>query len=772
MLDRSSVNQTTSSSLRGGDRNAGGGLVVFVGGGFLAASLMVAHTLSLILATVGASLIAASVVHAFRGVWQRVRRARTITRLGQLVQDDAAPTFITDGDGSVLFTNHAACRRFPDEAPNEAGGRLGVVLQDVFANPAPVLRRMQATAERENQMVEDVVTHRGQLRISVHHAEVDRFLWRLDEIGTGPGRDRSGTGIPMITVGRGNAILFMNDAARSYCGRRHRTLDSLFPELPLRSGGFNLVLGEAGRTNCLIHEVTRTPGRREVYFVPLQSGAAPQSGDLDALPVALLKLGPQGEILQSNRAAERLLQAEGQNCTMLADFLDGPGRPLETWIQEAFVSEQNIQPEFLAVKQGGGDRFVQISLNRIEEPDGSRLIGVLNDATEWKQLEAQFVQSQKMQAIGELAGGIAHDFNNLLTAISGHCDLLLQGRGHDDPDYADLTQISQNANRAASLVGQLLAFSRKQTLRPEPLDIAEALGDLAHLLNRLVGEAIDLRLRHAEGAKVIRADKRQLEQVLMNLVVNARDAMSGSGAIEIVTEPVELDRAMARDRVEVPAGRYISIAVNDNGVGIAPNVITKVFEPFFTTKGVGKGTGLGLSTAYGIVKQSGGFIFVDSERGTGTTFTLLFPTYDGPVEPAKPLPRKVEAAVTGKRVVLLVEDEAPVRAFAARALRLSGLSVLEAPNAEAALEILENEDLEVDLFLSDVVMPGKDGPTWVREARHRRPNAKVIFVSGYAENALNHRSSDLDEAEFLPKPFSLNQLIETVQAQLGEERPN
>ena len=373
-----------------------------------------------------------------------------------------------------------------------------------------------------------------------------------------------------------------------------------------------------------------------------------------------------------------------------------------------------------------------------------------------------------MQAIGQLAGGIAHDFNNLLTAISGHCDLLLLRHGREDHDYADLVQIHQNANRAASLVGQLLAFSRKQTLKPEQIDLQDVMSDLTHLLNRLLGEKVKLRVAHAPVLGPIRADKRKLEQVLMNLVVNARDAMEPGGTIRIETEQTRLAVDLQRDRANVPAGDYAIIRVIDTGCGIPADRLQKIFEPFFTTKRVGEGTGLGLSTAYGIVKQSGGFIFVDSVPGEGSTFHLYFPIREAEAA-AAPAPQKQTRRPLmkqGEGVVLLVEDEAPVRAFASRALRMRGYTVLEAENAEEALKTLEDPTLTVDVFVTDVVMPGMDGPSWVREALIARPDVRVIFVSGYAEDCLSEGQARIPNSVFLPKPFSLTELTTTVQGQL------
>jgi len=411
---------------------------------------------------------------------------------------------------------------------------------------------------------------------------------------------------------------------------------------------------------------------------------------------------------------------------------------------------------------------VQVSLHKDMANRRSSLTAVFTDATELKSLEAQFVQSQKMQAIGQLAGGVAHDFNNLLTAITGHCDLLLLRHKKTDQDYDDLLQINQNANRAAALVSQLLAFSRKQTLRPQNLEIRETLSDLTHLLDRLVGEKVQLRLEYDPVKRAVRADKRQLEQVVMNLVVNARDSMPEGGEILISTAGTEICEPMLRDRVAVPKGAYVSISIQDKGCGIASDKLQKIFEPFYTTKRTGEGTGLGLSTVYGIVKQTGGYIFVDSSVGQGTIFTLLLPASDLPSQKAASPPSDIKLVANRPEggAVLLVEDEATVRTFAARALRLCGYSVLVAESGERALEIAQNPTVKLDLFVTDVVMPGRGGPSWVREALQTRPHIRIIFMSGYAEDKLTADQSSVPNSIFLAKPFSLTQLASAVESQM------
>ncbi|MCL7408137.1 ATP-binding protein [Marivivens donghaensis] len=491
-------------------------------------------------------------------------------------------------------------------------------------------------------------------------------------------------------------------------------------------------------------------------------------GEIDALPVPILKVAQTGEILFANQEARTLLGGQITNGTRLSDRLEGLGRPITDWLADVAASRSLNTREFLRGKGDRQDFFVQVALHPTGREPDSPLIAVLNDMTEFKSLEAQFVQSQKMQAIGQLAGGVAHDFNNLLTAISGHCELLLMRHREGDTDFCDLNQIKENTTRAARLVSQLLAFSRKQTLLPEVFDLSGVLANMTQLLDRLVGERIRLVLSQEDNLYPIRADKRQLEQVIMNLVVNARDAMPGGGDIRVESQNVTLAERLERDHARLPAGNYVLIKVIDEGHGIPSEKIGKIFEPFYSTKKPGEGTGLGLSTAYGIVKQSGGFIFVESEPDVGSIFSLYFPHFDGAVtDTLNPQVTEKPTITPRKGVVLLVEDEAPVRAFATRALQMKGLTVLEAESGEQALTLLEDPELVVDIFVSDVVMPGKDGPTWVKEARKMRPKTRVVFVSGYAEDAFTDHLADVGPSVFLTKPFSLADLTRTVEAELA-----
>lgn len=696
------------------------------------------------------------------------RRSLTVYNdVSEFVANDASPSFVTDKEGEVGFLNTAAKDRFSDCS----GKTLAHVLRDLFANPSAVLFRMQNKAQAMGAAREDVVTRRGHVRLAVHQIAGEGFLWRLEDMGERAinSRGAEGLSLPMLTVSKAGTVLFMNDALRRLMGGRVKTLDRVFNDLPLLSGQEHEVASKDGTIRTIVAEIEGAGGRREIYLLPGASvGGRKDNGQVfDNLPVPMMKIAPTGHVVQANKLARELLNDPLTPESELSDLVEGLGRSVSDWLVDAANGRGLNNSETLRARKSEDEIYFQISLSRIEEDGTPMLMAVLIDATELKTLEAQFVQSQKMQAIGQLAGGIAHDFNNLLTAITGHCDLLLLRHDQGDTDYGDLVQINQNANRAASLVGQLLAYSRKQNLQPEVVDLRDTLSELTHLLNRLVGEKITLSLSHDPGLRPIRADKRQLEQVIMNLVVNARDAMLDGGEIQIETSSLTLEKEMNRSRARVPAGDYVVVKVSDKGIGIPSDKLQKIFEPFYTTKGVGEGTGLGLSTAYGIVKQSGGFIFVDSKQGTGTSFSLYFPAHDKALvaESESSIESVTPSTVQGEGVILLVEDEAPVRAFASRALRLRGYTVLEAESAEEALKTLEDEALCVDVFVTDVIMPGLDGPTWVKKAMKSRPDVKVVFVSGYAEEDVVDHQAKIPNSVFLPKPFSLNELTNTVQRQ-------
>jgi two-component system cell cycle sensor histidine kinase/response regulator CckA len=504
-------------------------------------------------------------------------------------------------------------------------------------------------------------------------------------------------------------------------------------------------------------------------------------------PVGIALLDRTGRFEEANRAVGELFGAtpEYLKGRQLIDLLNAKDRD-SIAAKLAAAADGPADPEPVEVRpMRPSDKTLVLFLGRLDDPrngalrpdastwdastgsePGEGLTLHFIDVTEQKNLEIQFAQSQKMQAIGQLAGGVAHDFNNLLTAMIGFCDLLLLRSPPSDPSFADIMQIKQNANRAANLVRQLLAFSRQQTLQPRVLNITDVLYELRHLIERLIGEHIDLKVVHGRDLGLVKVDQGQFEQVIINLAVNARDAMPRGGTLTIRTANVHQERQLRRGHESMPAGDYVLIEITDTGVGIPKENLARIFDPFFSTKQVGSGTGLGLSTVYGIVKQTGGFIFVSSAPGQGAVFQIYLPRCE-PADAAQPARADMGegAAVkdlTGQGTIILVEDDDPVRIFSARALRNKGYKVIEARSGDAALDLIRDAAEAIDLLITDVVMPHMDGPGLVREVREINPEMKVLFISGYTEDAFRQRLDSDVGIEFLPKPFSLKELAAKV----------
>ena len=694
----------------------------------------------------------------------------------QMFSGNPHPAVLTDGAGWVVSANEAGYAFFGND-PKQLGPLLGELADD----GASFAYRHMRTAMQHKSASGAILTNSGRnFLVSATVAEEGRIVWTFHEIDAvqQPTDTVVPVDLPWMRVDAEDRVVALNNSARQLTGGSLPTSPAeLTREARAQHGDF-VHLTDNAQTRVRVHRVPHGDGLSSVTMLPVSADEIARAlpvDFMDVLPVALARIDAKGCLTYMNKAARKLLGTTGAEGQPLSDLVEGLSRSIPERVAEMMRGRSHNPTEVARVQIDGEERFLQVTLKRLELDGAASLLAVMADATEFKALEAQFVQSQKMQAVGQLAGGMAHDFNNLLTAISGHCDLLLLRHSQNDENYSDLMQISQNAVRAAALVSKLLAFSRKQTLMPKIVKLYDTLTDLKHLLNRLLGERVVLRIEHGQDLPMVRIDERQIEQVIMNLVVNARDAMPGGGEVTIRTSPISYLQNTERDGATIPAGDYLRIDVTDTGTGIPDDTIGKIFEPFFTTKGVGKGTGLGLSTAYGIIKQTGGFIFASSKIDLGTTFTLLLPAYvpsedekargleEDTEDPANQKPRDL----SGRGVILLVEDEIPVRSFAARALVTRGYKVLEAGTAEEALDILEDEDLHVDMFVSDVIMPGKDGPTWVQEARERRPDTKVIFVSGYAEDVFDGGKMEIANATFLPKPFSLNQLTHTVKEQIG-----
>ncbi len=491
-------------------------------------------------------------------------------------------------------------------------------------------------------------------------------------------------------------------------------------------------------------------------------------------PMAIATVTKDGQISQTNASFARLFGdtiksgVDGDR-SVNAALAEKDRAALTDALKAVSEGQTDVTP--IDVLLTGELRSARVFVTPVAERnsgDEAAIVYML-DTTEQRALQEQFTQAQKMQAVGQLAGGVAHDFNNVLTAIIGYSDLLLASHRPTDPSFQDIMQIKQNANRAASLVRQLLAFSRRQTLRPQVIQLNDSVSDVQMLLKRLLGEKVELDVRYGRDLWPIKADVNQFEQVVVNLAVNARDAMPGGGKLTMRTSNVTDSQSAAYNYKGLKPDNYVLLEVEDTGTGMPADVIEKIFEPFFTTKDIGKGTGLGLSMVFGIIKQSDGFIFCDSTVGRGTTFRIFLPRHIVTAEElaiAKVDEVKTTQAqdLTGNGTILLVEDEEAVRAFGARALRSRGYTVLEASTGVEALELVEDHGDEIVMVVSDVVMPEMDGPTLFTELKKRGRNYQFVFASGYAEEAFKKNLPDADQEAFafLPKPYSLKQLIEAV----------
>ncbi len=508
-------------------------------------------------------------------------------------------------------------------------------------------------------------------------------------------------------------------------------------------------------------------------------------------PMAIATIDRDGGIVRTNALFARLFQTtlatEGRNRSIRAIVAERDWSALEVAIGQAAQGRSDIAPVD-ATLTGEGERFGRFYVTAVgeQERDQEAAIVYVLETTEQRALESKLVQQQKMESIGQLAGGMAHDFNNMLNAILLATDFLLNAHKPTDPSFQDIMEIRHSANRAASLVRHLLAFSRKQTLRPQMLDLGEVLSDLSVVLRRLIGEKIDLKVVHGRDLWPVKADLLQFEQVITNLAVNARDAMPEGGGLQLRSANVSALECERYHTKGMPPGDYVLVEVSDTGTGIPEAIRDKIFVPFFTTKDVGKGTGLGLSTVYGIVKQTGGFVYFDTVEGKGTTFRIFLPRYvanaqevagqavgiEAPGIAASPEAadrghREASADLTGEGTILLVEDEEGLRILNARGLASRGYTVLQAGNGVEAIDVLEKTESKIDLVVSDVVMPEMDGPTLLRELRNRNPGLKIIFVSGYAEDAFQKHLPTDGQFDFLAKPFTLKQLVAKVKETLA-----
>ena len=703
--------------------------------------------------------------------------------VGSMLSLTADAAAVTDADGTLLAANAVYRERFDGRPP----GKL-----PADSDSAQALETARSMAWRDSGgCATGIETEAGTFAVEVERvgARSDLLLWRFlkpaptDPVAVTAARMRGKPGETLAAAGL-LAALVDPDGRLVSCNSLFatRALAGRGDGEPLRladlveateEGQCRLVAeGEVGRPLRAIHLPIDSPGAdgwSNFYLfdspdtLPLSSSQHLQAM-MDILPIGLALADRDGRFLTMNDAFRTAAGIKASRPVYPGDLL----------VKEDKAAVADAVRRHARGPAMSGDLAVRLARSP-KEPVALTIAGLrglgdaavlllLKDNSEEAKLKRQVMQATKMQAVGQLAGGVAHDFNNILTAIIGHSDLMLMRHTPGDSDYDDIQQIKSNSNRAAGLTRQLLAFSRQQTLRPQVLQLTDVVAEVSHLLKRLLGETVKLNVKHGRNLGSVRADPGQLEQVIINLAVNARDAMAakGGGTLTIQTYAVHADQVAELGSDILPIADYSALSVTDTGSGIAPNVLGKIFEPFFTTKEVGKGTGLGLSTVYGIVKQSGGFIFADSKVGEGTRFVIYLPVHRVEAEPGKAKidvkPKDHELWGTG--TVLLVEDEPMVRAVAERALTRHGYKVVTANNGEEALEVIGRSE-EIALLISDVVMPGMDGPAMVEEARKSRPELPILFMSGYAEEQLR-KSIDLDKVAFLPKPFSVQELAEAA----------
>ena len=595
----------------------------------------------------------------------------------------------------------------------------------------------------------------------------------------------------MFSLNENGNILFCNDKFAHWLGYSREQLEgvSLAKLLVKGRGQSQVKLTELrGKIDFMSSSSRIKSAFLEQELIPTDKGIITRSlvnihtpfashGDLkrvlEMAPLPIIFLDEEGKIQDSNLLFRERFWEEGTPIQGVS-FLD---RVLDT-------KKEEIKSAFRCYLEGNTDGLpLEIYLNDAKESIVSASIVPMpvknqkglfiqfHDITEQKRFESQLVQSQKMQAVGQLAGGVAHDFNNLLTVMIGFCDLMLLRHTPGDQSFTDIMQIKQNATRATNLVRQLLAFSRPQTLEPHVLNITDTLPELSALVRRLLGTNVDLKIKYTRDLGFVLINKGHFDQVIMNIIVNASDAMPEGGIITLTTQNCELKKPKRYGHFIIRPGKYVLLEITDTGEGIKPEILDRIFDPFFSTKEVGEGTGLGLSTVYGIIKQAGGFIYATSIVGEGTTFYIYLPhcTPEQVLKATLPKQEKPQLQdLTGSSTIMLVEDEDAVRLFSARALRSKGYKVIEAINGEEALEYMKTHPEPIDLVISDVIMPNMDGPTFVNEMNQLREKQKVLYISGYAEDTFYDRIKNEAQIRFLAKPFSLVDLATRVKEILNE----
>ena len=652
----------------------------------------------------------------------RDRRARMLASAFEGFTD---PLAVTRADGTVVFANLSY--------RDMCGGKASRVL------PPELAIRPDSDMSGRLYRLARAATEGGSATADIRTTEGGVAHWRR---------------VSVENMARGSSEQRLN------LWRFHPLADVTSRELPA-SGADIVLLPERNADGPSAAAATTTDSRQDAF------------ADLfAAAPVAMALVRPDGTIDAANAEFARFVKAadaEGLKGTPLAALVAAPDRSeAERIVRVAAERGEGATTAEVTFEAGGAAQIHALPVKRQDGAADAVAVHVV-DMTNLKSIEMQFLQAQKMQAVGKLAGGVAHDFNNILTAMNGYADLLLLRHKAGDPSFADLMQIRNSGNRAARLVRHLLAFSRQQTLTPKVYPASDLIADLSEILKRLLTERIKLAHDFGRDLWPVRVDQAQFDNMIINLGVNARDAMPDGGTLTLRTRNVTEAESKEQGYSILTPGDYVLIEVADTGTGIAPENIAKIFEPFFTTKEAGHGTGLGLASVYGFVKQSGGFVFPDSELGKGTTFKIYLPRYVATPEQEKADKEADEAAkaaptrdLTGMGTILLVEDDDSVRSLTARALEMRGYEVLKASGGEEALDIVRAFDKRIHLMISDVVMPGMDGPEVARIARTIRQDMRVIFMSGYAEDSFRKQAETDGAVHFLPKPFPLQELAAKV----------
>jgi two-component system, cell cycle sensor histidine kinase and response regulator CckA len=725
-------------------------------------------------------------------------------RLQQVLGALPSAAAVTTRRGKILWKSDAFAKLAAGAEADRDLSRLGESQPEVAAAVFRLFQAASAGASAEETIALPQIAGGAPMRFKVSPAagqarRPDYLIWQIEEAKAAEAGESAASGsigdlpVPALSIAKDLTVVA---ASASF--------EKLFGKSPVGAEACTLFKTRRGKpfTRAWLRDVISKTGEPAAVQIACEDGVsrpallhfagkgdpclclaipAAASASLDEPFEALLSRAPapmalltaKGAVLTANDAFRAMFSGDGDGTSAIS------GKPLAMFLAES--SAQAVRDRIASLGESGAFRGAAELQTAIKGAEGRSVRLVIFPAANGSNLivtalqdgvavpgSEEAMQSQKLAAVGELAGGIAHDFNNLLTAIIGYSDLLLRRFRASDPAFKDVMNIKGSATRAAELVKRILAYSRRQTLRSAILKLTDVIEEFQATMGRTLGEKVRATVRHGRDLWFVKADEGEIFQVIMNLAVNARDAMPGGGEITIRTSNVSERESLALKDRGVARGEYVLCEVSDTGTGIKPEHLEKIFDPFFSTKEVGKGTGLGLSMVYGIVKQTGGALLVDSKIGEGTTFRIYLPRYVETQEELKELESKPEAPessdLTGSATILLVEDEEAVRSFAVRALSTRGYKVLEAGSGVEALEVMEREGGKIDLVVSDVVMPEMDGPTMLRHLRERNPGIRIVFMSGYAEEAFRKNLGPDETFVFLPKPFTLKKLAETVKA--------